>query len=236
MNNIKELIALKPNSIFDYLGAIFLIVLFFGGSTYVWKLINTPTSEPVAPIIKKITTCEGTFEEYTKLLEKGQSIVLTKNQWSHVLTGSGFVGDKKVIARRGGEVACGYLFVRAHKGNSPLSEKWDSIYINPQGLGGHLLRTRSIKLNSESSTSTQVLFSLSSVPYLPNVPYNPEAQNFETTNWVKLINSASKIEFWVALSTLNQGAVIDEATIVYRCWNPDTLEETTDCQLSIDAR
>lgn len=222
----------KPNSFADYLGGLFLMVVFFVGVIVFWKLVVIPNKEAGRPTVLTIPTCEKTEAEYKELVEKGQSVILTKDQWSYAVSGR-FVGEKTVIARRGGEIACGYLFVQAQKGKFPLDNRYDSIYINPQGLGGHILRSRSIDLGAEATT-TKVLLSLDSVSYLPKVPYNPESQNFEVADWVKLLNAASKIEFNIGLSTLNQGGMINEVIIAYKCWNPTTGDETTDCQLSVE--
>lgn len=223
--------SIKPNSPADYFGALFLIAVFFVGMIIFWQVVVIPNKE-VTSLIISTPTCLGSEAEYRELIEKGQSVLLSQNQWSHASTGR-FVGDKRVIARRGGEIACGYLYVEAHKGSSPLDEKYDSIYVNPQGLGGHIVRSRSLEV-SGVETKTQVLLPLDSISYLPKVPYDSESQDFEIADWVKLLNASPKIEFWIALSALSPNSVIDEVRIAYKCWDPSTGKEATDCQLSIE--
>lgn len=229
MKKLKELF--QPNGLGDYAGAFFIVSLFFVGIIFFWRYAAIPTQNAPSTVVSA-PTCAGTEDEYRALVDKGQSIVLTKDQWSYAAGGT-FVGDKKVVARRGGQLACGYLYAAAHKGTGELDEKYDSIYINPQGLGGHILRPRSLSLSNPGKGQTEVLLLLSAVPYLPKIPYNPESQDFEVTDWVKLLNAASKIEFVIALSTLNQGGQIDEVSIAYKCWDPATGIETSDCQLSV---
>lgn len=220
--------SIRPTSIQDYIGAFILMIAFFTGIIIFWN--STKSSKEV---LIKPPQCENTFAEYQNLVEKGQSVLLTPKQYSYAIGGK-FIGDKKVLTRRQGEVACGYIFVSANKGTKPLDDTYDSIYINPQGLGGHLLRSRGISIENPENTATQVLFSLDNISYLPNVPYNPNAQNFEIANWVNLINASNKTEFIIALSTTSSVGVINEVRVAYKCYNPETGQETKDCQLSLE--
>ncbi|MFA5954666.1 MAG: hypothetical protein WC817_03975 [Patescibacteria group bacterium] len=221
----------KPNSIGDYLGALFLMAVFFAGIVIFWRTAvpTAPVNQPptVAPVV-----CDRTQVEYEKLVAKGQSVVLTQNQVSYAL-GSKFIGSKKIVARRGGEIACGYLFAEAHKGSSPLDPKYDSIYIDPQGFGGHLLRSKGIEMTNNDVIKTRVLLPLNAVPYLPSIPYNPDSQDFEVADWARILNAASHVGFTTALSSLNKNAAIDEVRIAYKCIDSATGKETSDCQLSV---
>lgn len=223
----------KPNTPSDYLGALFIVAIFFSGIVIYSKVVIIPANKPVERILVEAPKCDGGYDEYRDLVSKGQSLVLDTNHSTYARDGV-LVGMKKVVTRRGGELACGYLYAQAHKGTSQLEERYDSIYVNPQGLGGHLLRSRSLDLGTSTVLNkTSVLFALQAVPYLPSVPYNPDAQNFESTDWIRLINSARKIEYLVGLSTLDSEGKIDEIRVAYKCWDPATGNETTDCQLGL---
>lgn len=221
----------KPNSVGDYVGALFLMVVFFIGIVIFWQTSVIP-SKVIPPQKPAVVSCNRTDSEYRDLVAKGQSVRLTSEQWSYALNGH-FVGEKTVVTRRSGEVACGYIYIVAHKGSSPLSEKYDSIFVSPQGLGGHLVRTRSIEIAENDPKRTQVLLPLSAIPYLYSLPYNPDAQDFAVANWVNLLNASDRIEFLIGLSVENPSAIIDEVRIAYKCRGLDG-EETFDCQLGVE--
>lgn len=227
----KDLI--RPNSVGDFLGALLLMALFFAGIVVFWNTAINPkegSQEPgIKEVVKKPPECLGGFEEYQVLLKNGQSLRLADNVVSYA-SGGEFIGGDDITVRRNGEIACGYLYVRVSKSKTPLNEEFDSIYIAPQGLGGHLLRSRSLSV-PEVAHATAVLFPLSSVPYLPNAPYKPDAQSFAITDWVKLFNAAHQIDVQMALSIDNQAGLLEEVRIAYKCWDPNTGNETKGCQL-----
>lgn len=212
------------------IGAIFVV-----GVSYAIKsiILEPNTEETIKTVVLKAPECKGGFEEYKNLADKGQIIKLTENQRTFALNGQ-LTGEKRVIARRGGEIACGYIYMEAQKGSNKLDPKYDSIYVNPQSLGGHIIRSRSLEIPNKNDNISAVLLNLKSVPFLPKIPYNPNAQNFEVADWVKLLNASSKTEFIIGLSTTDQQGFINEVSIAYKCWNPETGEETQDCQLGIE--
>lgn len=187
--------------------------------------------EIIKEIIEKPITapeCPADFLGYLNLVKSGQSIQLISNAPSYALKGKFFKDYSVIVERMGpGEIGCGYLYVQAHLSD----ERYDSIYINPQGFGGHILRLRTILIPTPVQNTTEVLLSLNSVSYLPTVPYDPESQNYRISDWVKLLNVSNEIKFDIALSTLNPLAIIDEVRIAYKCWNPTTGKETKDCQM-----
>lgn len=212
------------------IGAVFTLAVTYGLQNITIK--NVDGSKTEEKILRK-PECNGSFEEYNELIKKGQSVSLSINQPSYARDGQ-FIGDKRTVTRRQGEIACGYLFVSAHKGESTLDERYDSIYVNPQGLGGHLLRNRGINLSESTPGKTTMMLMLDAISYLPRAPYNPQAEDFEISNWVNLLNASRKTEFIIGLSTLDESGMIDDVRIAYKCWNPVSGKETSDCQLSVD--
>ncbi len=187
------------------------------------------------PIILKAPKCLRSFEMYQDLIKGGQSIKLLEDKRSYVENNVFTEGSLyNVLVKRSGSglIACGYLYVKASAGNNPLNNKYDSIYINPHNRGGHLLRPRSMPLVDSSLDATEILLPLEAIPYLPKVPYSPDAQSYEIANWVKLLNSGSDTIFYMGLSTENKFGKIEEVRVAYKCWDPSTGEETQDCQLS----
>ncbi len=226
----------NPNKTNELIGSLLLIALVGGifviGVTYAIKFLVLSNEPEVREVPLRAPKCEWSFAEYEKLVQEGQSLVVLTDTKSYAVAGE--LLSKKKVVRRSGEIACGYLYARASRGNKPLDELYDSIYISPQEFGGHLIRPRSITVDKKQENKTEVLFPLSAVPYLPTVPYDPQAQNFEITDWTKLFNAASKIKIDIGLSTLSASGLIEEVRISYRCWNPDTGEEVHDCQLSLE--
>jgi len=173
--------------------------------------------------------CNNSEAEFASLVAAGQSVDLTKNLNTYAYQGK-FVNEKTVIVNRSGtgEIACGYLDIKAHKsGDKPLNDTYDSIYVNPQGFGGHLLASRNILQGND----LELLLPLNSIPYLPGI-YNPNPQNFTVANWATLLNVSNQTTFQIALSIQDSGAVIDDLTIAYKCWDPSSgATTTTNCQL-----
>jgi hypothetical protein len=185
-------------------------------------VVNLPETIIITP-----PDCKSSVVEY-KELSKKQSLVLLKNQISYA-TNSEFVKSYDVSVERSGtgEIACGYLYVKT-KTNQGMLHEWENVYIQPQQLGGHLLRSKSIVENL-SEKSTESLFALDSITYRPSVG----SKKALIANWAKLLNVANIIKFDIALNTTNPTGTIEEIKIAYKCWNPNTGRETQDCNLNI---
>ncbi|MBI5530400.1 MAG: hypothetical protein HY918_02775 [Candidatus Doudnabacteria bacterium] len=207
------------------------------GTNFVVSKVHEPQIIEKEIVREKIVTsldCPKTYEAYLNLVSNGQVIKLASNLNSYAIN-SKFINSKTITLIRSGksQIACGYLYINASVNNKKLDDKFDSIYINPQGFGGHILRTRGISFNPNITSLSEVLIPLNSISYLPNLPYNPNAQDYYVSDWVKLLNVGNRLSIDLALSTQNQKGVIEDISIAYKCWNPNTGEETTDCQLGI---
>ncbi|MBI5306713.1 hypothetical protein HZB04_03995 [Candidatus Wolfebacteria bacterium] len=186
--------------------------------------------EVVEKVISQLE-CPNNFEIYQDLIKKGQFVNLLENASSYATNGK-FIKDYEITINKTGEIACGYLYVRARNDGKPLDEKYDSIYINPHDLGGHLLRSRSILILNPIVNKTETLLPLNAISFLSELPYNPMSQNYRIADWVKLLNAINQIKFNIALSTQDPTGFIDEVKIAYKCWNSQIGKETQDCQLS----
>jgi len=183
-------------------------------------------------IVQSKPSCDNNFESYSNLVEKKKSFQLIKNYNTYAYNKTFINSTTREIKISGkDEIACGYLYIRASKNGKSLDPSYDSIYINPQGFGGHILRGRGIYYR-DAESYTEVLISLDSVAYLPNTPYDPDAQNFRIANWNHLLNVNSHLDFLLGLSVENNKALIEEISIAYKCWDPKTGKETNGCQLS----
>lgn len=185
--------------------------------------------------IVKVPECGESFDDYKTLVSKGQFLTLVKNRNMYALNGQ-FVNNLDIDVNRSGDgiIACGYLYIKANINGGKLDRRYDSIYINPNGFGGHVLRSKSLEAENEELNKTNVLFPLDSISYLPFLPYNPDAQNYKIANWVNLLNTGDRVNFKIGLSSLDSKSYIDEITIAYKCWDSNTGKETQNCQLSLD--
>ncbi len=193
-------------------------------------VVQNTVSVPAQP-----PQCPEDFNSYQALVNSGQSVELVNNLSETYASGGIFMNGKDItITTSGaGQIACGYLYVKAGIDGHALDPNYDSVYISPQGLGGHLLASKTIAIPNAPTSTTQILLPLTSISYLPNLPYNPNAQNFETVNWADLLNATNKINFQIGLSTTDPRGEIDDVIIAYQCWDPSTGKPSTDCQLSV---
>ena len=223
----------------------FSIILLIGsgivlGTSFVVNLIKKPEIEITKEVVEiekiiKAPECKTSFDGYKEIIDNGQFVILLENRNMYALDGE-FINDTIVEVNRSGDdiISCGYLYLEASTNGHELDKICDSVYINPNGFGGHILRSKSFKMINEGIEKTIILIPLSSVSYLQNVPYNPNAQDYKIANWVNLLNTGNRISFNIGLSSLNQNSYINKIVIAYKCWNPDTGEETQNCQLGLD--
>jgi len=181
--------------------------------------------------ILSIPECSLGFDSYKSLIDNNQSLLVLKDVYSYALGGR-FIKSHSVTVNRTGEIACGFLYIRAKTSIGALDESYDSVYVNPHDFGGHLIRSRSIPIPNQDSDITEILLPLDSIPYLSSLPYNPNVEDYSIADWVKLLNVTNKVKFNIALSVEDRGGIIEEMRIAYKCWNPETGKETHDCQLS----
>ncbi len=179
--------------------------------------------------------CDGSYDDYQKLVDAKQVIHLI-NKTGMFASGGKFMNSKDVKVNRSGEgeLACGYLHVIAGKDGKSLDEKYDSIYINPQGFGGHVLSKKgAINIVNNSTNKTEFLLPLTSIAYLSKIPFDPNSQNYKTANWVNVLNASNQTDFILGLSTLHQEGYIEDVSIAYRCWDPVSGKEIQTCQLGL---
>lgn len=209
---------------------------------FLTRLVSNQLKRP--DVIEKVTVkeviiqappCSGTYDEFKKLIATGQSVRLINNISMYAQNGQ-FINPRDVYVNRSGEgqVACGYLYVRVRKDGKSFDEKYDSVYINPQGFGGKLLsRKGGILIPNPESSKTEFLLPLNSVSYIPKGPFDPNAQNYRVADWVKMLNTSNQAQFSIGLSTTHLEGVLEDATIAYKCWDPTTGKETNECQLGL---
>lgn len=192
-------------------------------------------------------TCPETYSGYSGLIGKGQVVYVVKNLRTHVAGGQ-FVNQKTINVSRSGsgsEVACGYLYIDVSVGNKPLLQPYESIYIDPDDFGGHIDTGNAISARNENGGS-QFLFDLTKMAYTEGAKLTysqgsavsfsqaKSSQFIRTADWAALFNVSNIVNFRIALSTTNTRGTIREIAIAYKCWNPQSGQETNDCKLSVD--
>src|SRR5579859_4779454 len=126
-----------------------------------FKALVTPPVTPPSPIIQTVVlkppSCVLNLDEYQKLVAATQTVHLVTNLNSFGVAGKFYNGRSISVIRSGnGEIGCGYLYIKAKVDDKGLDDKYDSIYINPQGLGGHILRSTGL-VTSEKNETTVLL-------------------------------------------------------------------------------
>ncbi len=220
--------------------AIQLLFIFGLGIAAIWvtSLFNkeAPSKEVIKEIVKEIVlkkpSCPDTFDEFNKLRESGQIVALAQNLNSYGENGH-FVNPKITVVKSSGsgsQVACGYLYVKARgKSGRPLQVKWEHPYVKPGQFGGHLETETSI-IPLQNGEAGELLFNLAKINY--------KTANADITvrkaDWAALLNVSDRIEFEIALNTIDKDGVLEEVAIAYQCWSPETGQVTNDCRLSVE--
>jgi len=187
-------------------------------------------NEVIKEIVRRRPICPNTSDYFAELKNAGQIVVLAKDSKSYGAEGR-FVNVKRTVVKStgsGSQIACGYLFVKAQSANQPLQQEWEHPYVKPGQFGGHLILENAI-VNTEKDNATELLFDLSNIVYTEGL-----ASEVRKADWVALLNVSDKTEFDVALSTTNPGGLIDEVSIIYQCWSPETGQITHDCRLFVE--
>jgi len=226
----------KTLRIIGQVGAILLLGVFsiWVTSFFTNKFSNGKSSaeivkETISEVIIKRPVCPSTTDEYNNLRKTGQTVIIAKDFNSYAAN-SEFVKTKIVTVETNGtgsQVACGYLFVRAHTNNGQLQQEWEHPYIKPGQFGGHMLTNNAIT-NNVVRGKTELLYNLANIKYHEKL----NLQEIREADWVALLNVTNYIQFNIAFNTTNITGILDEISITYKCWNPETGKETNDCHLS----
>lgn len=193
------------------------------------EITNELADKVVDKIIIKKPECADSTNAYQKLREQGKVVTLVDDVTSYGANGV-FPNIEVVLVnsiRKGSEVACGYLFLKGSTSGSAL-EDWENFYVKPDQFGGHIETKNPISINDRDGYTEQ-LFNLNDISYR----LKQKDTEIRDADWTALLNVSDRIEFSIALNTLDKSGFIDEVSIVYQCWNPDTGELTDDCELQV---
>lgn len=207
----------------------FIIILVVAKTTN--KIIGTDQQEtPVRPIVE----CPADFKSYEKAKERKNVVVLEKSS-SYGVDGSFSGHDYRVSLKRTGlksQIACGYLFYRTSVGERALDQEHENLYMAPvkdSQFGGHVIPDEKETIrNQEINNKTEILLPLDSITY-----DGTSRKNIYVADWGALLNVSDRIDFNIALNSIDPAGKIDAVEIAYKCWNPKTGEETDDCNLEV---
>jgi len=122
------------------------------------------------------------------------------------------------------------LYVKAHgKDGRDLQVQWEHPYVKPGQFGGHIETKNSITPQIDGGSS-EFLFNLSKIYYKLS---NPDIE-IRQADWAALLNVSDRIQFEVALNTIDKSGTLEEVSIAYQCWSPETGQITHDCRLSAE--
>lgn len=223
---------IKPNSISDYIGAVFVMVAFFVGVVGFWFIssrsnLSTPSPSNRPPLV----SCPPDFLSYQTLnVDSTHVVKLISIKKSMFAANKEFINSEVVITKnetKTSKVACGYLFIRAGTSRGAL-QSWEDVVVNPNGFGGHLLPSSAISINDGAEYS-EYLYGLNKIQYWPT----HDRESVNNADWSALLNVSDIVPFIIALNTENQTGFIDEISIAYKCWDPSTGEESVGCSLTV---
>ncbi|OGZ10062.1 MAG: hypothetical protein A3D67_04055 [Candidatus Lloydbacteria bacterium RIFCSPHIGHO2_02_FULL_51_22] len=186
--------------------------------------------EVVKDVVRKKPSCPNTSDYFNELKSTGQIVVLAKDLKSYGANGL-FTNIKRTVVKSpssGSQIACGYLFVKAQADNRPLQQQWEHPYVKPGQFGGHLSLESTIA-NKEVENTTELLFNLSNMVYTEKL-----SSELRKADWAALLNVSDRTDFDIALNTTDPGGIINEVSIAYQCWSPETGQSTHDCRLIVE--
>ena len=225
----------KPNSTADYIGALFLMIVFFIGVIVFWKTgITTPPKNITQdPPIRPIVSCSPDYLSYSSLVtEKPNQIVKPIDKKTSMHAANGKFVNSTIIITKGdttdSKVACGYLYVKVGTNDGAL-KSWEHVYIDPNEFGGHINSEGQIG-PGDGRNASEYLFSLDQIKYWKDLIAIGQ-KRISNADWAALLNVSKQVSFDVGLSTEDTTGFVEEISIAYKCWNPKTGEENTGCKL-----
>lgn len=221
----------------------FLLLITLTGSLFLASyLVNKfdatrPTPNEVGPKVEYVVVHRPSCEWKSKdsFAEMPWSLTFAEGQKTYGIPKGPFVNLKSYEIKTEGkdEFNCGYVRVTMSKGGKPTNPLLETPFIAPQEFGGHLALQQALYIE-KTDTATIAYFPLRSVPYFEGQPFDPRSKDYNLADWANLLNVNSRVTFQVALNTSDPQGKIESITIAYKCWNPDTGKDGSDCALGIE--
>lgn len=179
-----------------------------------------------------IVSCLPDNLSYQSLKQNTNQILKLVSTHTYMFAKQGqFVNSEIVVTKsetNTSKVACGYLFVRAGSDKYGALQQYENVYINPNTFGGHI-NPKSAIVQNDGEKYSEYIYSLNKIEYWKDRNH----KTILSADWSYLFNVSSEVKFELGLNTENKTGFIDEISIAYKCWNPQTGEENNDCRLEI---
>ena len=82
-------------------------------------------------------------------------------------------------------------------------------------------------MQNDGDKYSEYVYSLNKIQYMKS----RSERSIMTADWSYLFNVSPEVIFQIGLNTENKTGFVDEISIAYKCWNPDTGEENNGCKL-----
>ena len=195
---------------------------------------NSPKQSPI-PVNSPSVVCPPDSLSYNNFIDDSpKNVLLIDTETQMFASGGKFINLQKVISKsetKESKVACGYLKVVAGTKDYGALQKWENVYINPNGFGGHIDSTNQIGLG-DSREYSEYVFPLNRINYWKTRSDRARGNILEA-DWASLLNVSDTVMFEIALNSENTTGFIKEVSIKYKCWNPANGLENNECSLSV---
>jgi hypothetical protein len=220
-NNVK-----KGITVFIF-GLIFVAV-----SAVIYSKISNKISPQSGVGNREPVVCSSDFSAYTQLIQNSEhDVKLIPVRKSMYVEDGQFKNSQVIITKNEtatSKVACGYLFVRAGTTDAGAVKSWEDVVIDPNGFGGHLNPLSAISVNDGDKYS-EYLYALNKIQYWPT----HNRQSINMADWAALLNVSETVPFTIAFNSENPTGFVDEVSIAYKCWDPETGKENNGCKLVV---
>lgn len=191
--------------------------------------VNEPVKTAIQP--RPIVECPSTVGDYQNTVkDSGQVAKLIPDPVPSYGEDGQFKYKQVVITKietDKSKVACGYFSIRAHTASGGL-KTWQNVYINPNNFGGHISSKNQFG-PGDGREYSDYLFPLNQIEYWPT----RSDRTIRSADWAALLNVSSEVAFEIGLNVTDKTGIIDEASIVYKCWDPKTGTENKYCKIEV---
>jgi len=221
---------MQPNikNTFNVIVQVVIILIVATGSIWIASLFSKEEVEPA------VVSCPLDTDSYQETKAK-KNIAVLNDKSSYGVNGSFTGHDYNVVLKRTGlqsQIACGYLFFKVSVGDKPIELASEGLYMilsDSRQFGGHIMAGAEYVINtSVVNNKTEILIPLGVVSH-----DGTTRTNIKKSDWVSLLNVGDQISFNLALNTVRTLGRIDSVEIAYKCWNPQTGQENSDCGLEV---
>lgn len=212
------------------------LLIVFGVSIALGNFTKIKQGSVTQQNIRSVVSCPPDNLSYQALIQNSGKVLKLISKHTNMSAQAGRFVDSEVIVAKSetktSKVACGYLFVKAGTDSTEdeygALRAWENIYINPNMFGGHI-NPKSAIVQNDGEKYSEYVYSLNKIEYRKS----RDDRSILTADWSYLFNVSSEITFQIGLNTEDTTGFVDEISIAYKCWNPETGEENDGCKLQI---